>query len=174
MELMRAQTCAAPAPLTRSEIISLSEQVGSGLEELAGSDVPNALGHFDFNPGNIVISEKQCIFLDWAEGYVGHPFITFEYLVQHVRRFHGAPIDTTRTLVPSYASRWQSFVSPKEIEKDLALVPLLALFAYATAVSQRSSEVFERPATAGYLRSFGRRMKREADSLRERNFTCVH
>ena len=51
--------------------------------------IPDALGHLDLNPGNVIVSEGQCVFLDWAEAFVGHPFFSFQYLVEHFRRIAG-------------------------------------------------------------------------------------
>jgi phosphotransferase family enzyme len=45
-------------------------------DKLAGYGIPTSLGHGDFNCGNIQIVDGKCVFIDWAEGYVGHPLFT--------------------------------------------------------------------------------------------------
>lgn len=173
-ELMELQTKPAPLPLTRAEIRSLSEEVGSCLDELRAIDIPNTLGHLDFNPGNILVSPERCVFLDWAEGSVGHPFFTFQYLLEQRRRFHSTAPDSENVLVSSYALPWRSFASPDEIARSLVLFPLLAAFAYAAGYpAWRDSETLRDRKMHGYLRSLARRMKREADALRVRRVTCV-
>ncbi len=172
-ELMERQTKPAPLPLARAEIRALAAEVGSCLEELNGCGIRNVIGHLDFNPGNILVSPERCIFLDWAESSVGHPFFTFQYLLEHWRRFHSTELHSQKTLVSQYAFAWQAFTSPDDIEKSLALMPLLAAFAYAAALGWNNPDACRRPLIAGYLRSLVRRMKREADALHERRVACV-
>jgi Phosphotransferase enzyme family len=172
-EVMELQTKFTPHPLARAEIRSLSEEVRSCLDELRAIDIPNTLGHLDFNPGNILVSPEQCVFLDWAEGSVGHPFFTFQYLLEHWRRFRKSEIDSEKALVSSYTVPWRAFASPDEIAKNLALAPLLAVFACATALGWNDPDACKRPVIAGYLRSLVRRMRRESDALQERRVTCA-
>jgi aminoglycoside phosphotransferase (APT) family kinase protein len=173
-ELMELQTKSLPLPLARAEIRSLSAEVRSCLDELSATNIPNTLGHLDFNPGNILVSPEQCVFLDWAEGSVGHPFFTFQYLLEYWRRFHGVELDSEQMLVSSYALPWRAFASADEIAKNLTLAPLLAVFAYvAGSRAWRHSELLRDGRAAGYLRSLVRRMKREADLLRERRVVCL-
>jgi hypothetical protein len=171
-ELMELQTKLTPLPLTRAEIRSLSEEVRSRLDELRAVDIPNTLGHLDFNPGNILVSPEQCVFLDWAEAYVGHPFFTFQYLLEHCRRFHGVEPDSEKIVASSYALPWQAFASADEIAKCLALTPLLAAFASAASLGWNHPDACQRPVIAGYLRSLVRRMNREVDVLRKSRVTC--
>jgi aminoglycoside phosphotransferase (APT) family kinase protein len=170
---MDEQTKPTPAPLTREELQRLSEEIASSIKELQQSAPPNALGHLDFNPRNILVGRARCTFLDWAEAYVGHPFFTFQYLLEQFRSLCGTDAPPQSALVASYISPWRHFVSSAEIAHDLALMPLLALFAYATAAPWREPEIQKRPAIAAYLRSYLRRMHREAQHLRERRLTCA-
>jgi Phosphotransferase enzyme family len=172
-ELMELQTKLTPLPLARAETRSLSADVRSCLDELRAIDIPNTLGHLDFNPGNILVSPERCVFLDWAEGSVGHPFFTFQYLLEHWRRFHGIEPDSEKMVASSYALPWRAFASADEIAKCLALAPLLAAFACATHLNWTNHNVCRRPDTAAYLRGLTRRMKREADTLQQRRLICV-
>jgi hypothetical protein len=172
--LMEQQTKVSPAPLSRQELRTLGAQLQEALSNSKECDIPNALGHLDFNPGNILISQDRCVFLDWAEACVGPPFFTFQYLLEHRRRLHGTDFASEELLVSSYARNWECFVSPREISAALHGAPLLAAFSYsAGALAWRNPETFRRPETAGYLRSLVRRMKREADALREGSLLCA-
>jgi len=82
-ELMERQTQESPRALSRSELLTLRTQLQDILSE-TNSQIPNAIGHLDFNFGNIVASDDRCVFLDWAEACAGHPFLTFQYLLQHL------------------------------------------------------------------------------------------
>jgi hypothetical protein len=171
-QLMRGQTKRSPVPLTEGEIATLAGDVRKALEELCESDVPNVLGHLDCNPGNILVSRGHSVFLDWAEGCVGHPFFTFEYLREHWGKLRGNDHTGEERLLSTYSDRWSSVVSRRQIEIDLPLIPLLAAFAYA-ARDARSFTSGDRPESGGFLRSITRRMKREADVLVEKRPLCV-
>ena len=164
-ELMKAQTKQTPAPLTPSEITALAGEIRKALEELSESEVPNALGHRDCNPGNILVSLERCVFLDWAEGCVGHPFFTLQYLLEHWRKFHGRDHRGEEAILSAYTAPWKSFLPPRHIAADLSFIPLAAAFASAANGSALSATAV-RPGTAAYLRSITRRMKREADTWR--------
>jgi hypothetical protein len=165
-ELMERQTKESPPALSRSELVNLQTQLQDILLEAADSEIPNAIGHLDFNPGNIVANHNKCVFLDWAEACAGHPFLTFQYLLQHLRRY-GQPDNCWDSMITGlYLNAWRSLVSPEEITDALRVSPLLAVFAYATCGNAwRGPEHRTRPEVAGCFRSLTRRMKREADRL---------
>jgi len=174
-ELMDQQTAPSPAPLSRDALRSLRGQIEVSLECLAGVDMPNVLGHLDLNPGNIMVGETRCVFLDWAEAAVGPPFFSFEYLWQHWKKRHRTDAEAERTLLSSYTKEWRPLLPPAAIDAALRHTPLLAAFASASAAadSSRPSSESARRAIAPYLRSLTRRMKREADALNERRALCV-
>jgi hypothetical protein len=163
-ELRERQTRESPPPLSRSELRTLRAQLGDALSEAASCEIPNAIGHLDFNPGNIVVSTTGCTFLDWAEACAGTPLITFQYLLEHLRR-HGHH-SCESMITSAYLSAWRRFISSKKIAVALRISPLLAVFAYAACgKAWRDPEQRSRPETARYLRSLTRRMKRESDRL---------
>jgi len=141
---------------------------------LRGLGFPQTIGHIDFNPGNILVSPETCIFLDWAEGCVTSPLITFEYLREHCRRHHLEDPKAAESMVSSYLHPWHALFSPDDLAHGMALTPLVAVFAYAVSGNTwRSSETLRNPALAGYLRSLTRRMHREAIQIRERSEPCL-
>jgi hypothetical protein len=85
-EFMAAQEKRSPAPLANSELVSLGEGLKESCLLLRSFGLPDTIGHIDFNPGNILVSPDRCVFLDWAEGCVTNPVITFEYLRRHMER----------------------------------------------------------------------------------------
>ena len=172
-ELMDQQTKPTPAPLSRQQIRVLACDVETSLERLAAGVFPNVLGHMDLNPENILVGENRCVFLDWAEGVVGHPFFSFEYLREHWRKRHGGGAAAEKALVSAYTREWQSFTSAAAIEGALEHTPLVAAFASAAFDMPWRRHESSRLAIAPYLRSLARRMKREADVLKERRALCV-
>jgi Phosphotransferase enzyme family len=173
-QLMERQIKTPPAPLNRKELLLLGERLHTALEALGALELPETLGHLDLNPGNIVASPDHCVFLDWAEAYVGNPFLTFQYLLEHLRRTATGDYAVEVGLVASYRERWERMVARTVIDDALSLTPLLAVFACAAGSEVwRDEERMQDPATAAYLRSLTRRMHREANSLCERRSLCL-
>lgn len=171
-ELMARQSKVPPPVLTQEELASLGEHINDALAVIDHC-IPDALGHLDPNPGNIMIAPGRCVFLDWAEGYVGHPFYTFEYLLEHFRRTLGDDEQLRRELIKSYAAQWQAAVSSSAVSDALTATPLLAVFAYAAGCGLPwDGESLREPSVAGYLRSLARRMNREANQIMERRPQC--
>jgi hypothetical protein len=173
-EFMAAQRKQSPAPLARSELSSLRESLRDACELLESFHFPNTLGHIDCNPGNIFVSPDRCVFLDWVEGCVSHPFLTFEYFRQHAKRaIPGEPAASAR-IAAAYLRPWEAFFSPEDLRRAMAIAPLVAVFAYAVANNRwRSPETLQDAAAAGYLRSLTRRMYREAVQVAERSAPCL-
>jgi hypothetical protein len=172
-QLMEEQTKVPPPVLSKSEIMLLGEQIEEALFLSTNLGIPDALGHLDLNPGNVIVSGAHCVFLDWAEAYVGNPFFSFQYLVEHFRRMAGVEATAESGLTSAYADEWQSFVSPQRLQEALASAPMLAVFAYAAASDAWGDQArLQDPTVAGYLRSLTRRMHREANRLRDRSAPC--
>jgi len=173
-EFMAAQEKPSPAPLARSELASLREGLAEACELLESFHLPDTLGHIDLNPGNILVSAESCAFLDWAEGCVSNPFLTFEYLRQHAERSSLEGPAAGARITAAYLRLWQAFFSPEGLRRAMAIAPLAAVFAYAVASDRwRSPETLRDPAAAGYLRSLTRRMYREAKRMAERSAPCL-
>jgi len=174
-QLMERQLKIPPAALGRKELILLGDRIQSALDVLEALGIPETLGHLDLNPGNIIVAPSRCAFLDWAEAYVGNPFFTFQYLLEHRRRTVGTDSAVEAKLITSYCAQWEQVVSPAAIAEALALAPLLAAFAYAVGSNTwEDKERLHEPTTAGYLRSLTRRMNREANELADRRSLCLH
>jgi aminoglycoside phosphotransferase (APT) family kinase protein len=173
-KLMKQQIKTPPAILRSEEILGLNKRIKETLSLFAASGIPDALNHLDLNPGNIFVSGDRCTFIDWAEAAIGHPFLTFEYLLEHLTRLRPDHADRREELVSAYASRWRHFAPPSAISHSLALAPLIAVFAHAVSTGTWSEpETFANPRAAAYFRSLVRRMRREADALEHRSLECT-
>jgi len=130
--------------------------------------IPYTLGHGDFNPGNILVESDRCIFIDWAEAHVGHPFLTFEYFLAHLRQSGLSLATQEGSLRAAYTECWRSTVRAASVESALRLSPLIAVFASAiSSNSWRDPERLAIPQVPGYLRSLTRRMRYEAGELHQ-------
>jgi hypothetical protein len=172
--LMEQQRKVSPAPLSYQELMELAGPLREALAILEDSGIPNALGHLDFNPGNILVSLNRCVFLDWAEACVGHPFLTFEYLLENLRRLRPFDQSWQTKLLSAYMDQWRFFVEPEALVEAIATTPLLAVFVYAlSGESWRDPARLRDSSAASHLRSLVRRMKREAQTLAARRVSCV-
>ena len=173
-KLMKQQTKTPPSILTSGELLALNKRIKKTLSDLAASGIPDALNHLDLNPGNIFVSGDRCTFIDWAEAAVGHPFLTFQYLLEHLIRLRPDHAYRLEELASPYTSQWETFASPSAVSQSLLLAPLAAVFAHAVSTGTwREPETLASPGAAGYFRSLVRRMKREADALENRSLECT-
>ena len=173
-EFMAAQQNQTPPPLTDSQLLFLANRLTESCSLLHALRFPNTLGHIDFNPGNILISPTQAVFLDWAEGCVTNPLATFEYLLEHLRRSDIQDAAATERVTAAYLRPWEKLLPSHELERGMAVSPAVAVFVYAVAgKSWCSPETLHNSRRAGYLRSLTRRMYREATRAAEGSSQCV-
>lgn len=172
--LMEEQPKVPPPTLSRHELGLLKLRIQDSLALLEDLGIPNTLGHLDLNPWNIIVSVNRCVFLDWAEAYVGAPFFSFEYLLQHFRREVGADAVRESELVNAHEAPWRQSLPDDLTSEALALTPLAAVFAYAAGTSAwKNEEILRDPKTRAYYRSLARRMNREAIQFIERRSPCL-
>lgn len=173
VDLMKQQTKVPPPILSREELSELSATLKDSLQSLSVLRMPDTLGHGDFNPGNIVVGRERCVFIDWAEAHVGHPFLTFEYFLAHLRKDYPQRVPFEKDLRAAYAHFWRSIASAEQVAETFLLSPLVAVYAYAASSrAWQDPERLKAPSVQGYLRSLVRKMKQEADLLRRRRVEC--
>jgi hypothetical protein len=173
-EFMAAQQKQTPPPLTDSQLLFLANRLTEWCSLLHELRLPNTLGHIDFNLGNILLSPTRSVFLDWAEGCVTNPLVTFEYLLEHLRRsdIHGAAV--TERITAAYLRPWEKLLPIRELGRGMAVSPGVAVFVYAVAgKSWRSPQTLHNSRRSGYLRSLTRRMYREATRAAGGSNQCV-
>jgi hypothetical protein len=167
-DLMAAQAKRSPEPLANYSLTRLGERLKRICALLDTFGLPDTLGHIDFNPGNIIVSSTGCCFLDWAEGCVAHPLVTFEYLREHSRRAFPRDDATTERIAAAYLRPWRSVGSTDAIRRAMRISPVVAIFVSAIVDSTwRSVDPLQDPDVAGYFRSLTRRMFRESTDLAE-------
>ncbi|MCI0719452.1 MAG: aminoglycoside phosphotransferase family protein, partial [Acidobacteria bacterium] len=162
-DLMTRQTKIPPPILSREELSELSATLKNALQSLASLRIPDTLGHSDFNPGNIVVGRERCVFIDWAEAHVGHPLLTFEYFLAHLRKDYPQLVPFESDFRASYSHTWSLIASPEQVAESFLFSPLVAVYAYAVSSGVwRDPERLKVSGVQGYLRSLTRRMKQEA------------
>lgn len=175
VELMSQQPKTPPPVLSNIDLAVLGERIRNAISTLQEFEIADTLGHLDLNPGNMIVgAPAKCTFLDWAEAYVGHPFYSFQYLLQYFRRMAGKDPVAEHAFTRSYLKPWSDIASIQSLAEAMPLAPLIAAFAYGAATNAwRTPERLRDPKVAGYLRALARRMKREADQLSERSAPCL-
>jgi len=172
-EFMAAQQKQPPLPLKIRELDFLGTRLQEAISVLQDFGFPETLGHIDFNPGNILITPARCVFLDWAEACVTHPFTTFEYLAEHFRRSGIADTGGCNQIGAAYLRPWRSFLSSEDLTRATAVSPLIAVLSYAVAGNAwRSPDTLHNSVEAGFLRSLTRRMHAEAIRPPDRGVRC--
>lgn len=172
--LMKKQSKIPPPVLGEIALGILEERIQEALCLLEGLAIPNSIGHLDLNPANLIVTGRRCVFLDWAEAYVGHPFFTFQYMLEHLRRTsRSGPVSEER-LICAYFGPWGEVVPRVRIEDAMVFASLLAVFACAVGTDAwRQPARLDDSGNAGYLRSLVRRMYREAEKIGEPRASCL-
>ncbi len=154
--------------LQTMDLSTLPDKVFETLSALEEFGIPNTIGHMDLNPQNIFCSESGGVFLDWAESFIGCPFFSFEYLLQHFRRTPFADSLSEADLRMAYFGCWHDALSPQDIRAVMQLVPLAALFSYAATLSSSTSpDSIPSPAQRRYVLRLLRKMNRMTRPTKE-------
>jgi hypothetical protein len=133
-------------------------------------EIPETLVHNDMNSGNILFHRAHCVFTDWCEIGVSNPFFTFQYLC--LLQLRGGE-DWTPRLRELYRQCWLDHLSSSQIEKALALMPLLAILSYLYGRGTWLHSVRRNnPHVESYARSLARHMNRAAQDPRLLGVLC--
>ncbi|MGA2811783.1 MAG: phosphotransferase [Candidatus Acidiferrum sp.] len=167
-EWMNRQAKPSPPRLTELELEQLACDTQDALLALQQERIPDTLGHLDLNPENVITADGGTVFLDWAEGCVGHPFLSFAHFLEYFLRTFGNHAPETSGLIRAYLEAWHSLEGTDALLRTLSRTVFLAIFAHAVSSDLwRDDRRMLEPATAGYYRSLARRMKRYRDRARE-------
>lgn len=167
LSAMQAQTSTRSRPLAASEIYQLQKDMESALDEFSTAGIPETLLHGDIGHGNVIATCEGPVFLDWAEAYIGHPFLSAEHLLADLSRSNPVFAEKQDALRFHYAGHWKGYVKPSELGRVTRLAPAIAAFVYA-AISWDASLNRSDPTQAWPLmRSMLRRTKRELEHTAE-------
>jgi hypothetical protein len=160
-ELMTQQERRVPAPLHCEELVELAHGIEQAVRRWSDLNIPDAVGCLDLNPGNILVPQSRCVFLDWAEAYVGPPFLALDYLLGHCRQVkHDYRLETL--IKERYLRPWKRAFPAEHLTNALDVARLFAPFAYAVATDVwRDPDQLRRPEIGKLMRSLTRRMHRE-------------
>lgn len=174
LEAAMAQQVSTKAPrLSRAQL----ETIGSALNDACMCTlelkIPDTLIHGDINPGNILFDGDRCVFIDWADAYIGNPLLAFERLMVHLRRESSQAAAWAPSLKAIYKRQWLGRVSAAVIDQAFVFAPLLAI---ATCLLGRGDRLRsargEDPGFRGFARNLARRMYAITQSVEARGVPC--
>jgi hypothetical protein len=160
---MQAQTSAKSKPLAPGEFYKLQKDMDSALKEFMSSGIPETLLHGDIGHGNIIATPEGPVFLDWAETYIGHPFLSAEHLLADLARSNPRFTEKQAVLRLQYTAQWKSLAAPGELDKIAALAPAIGALAYAVMAWENYRNRPDPSQVWPLTRSMLRRAKRELE-----------
>jgi hypothetical protein len=163
-EAMRRQTSTKAVPMSRERLVALGEILKDTCAAALALSIPDTLLHNDISPGSILFDGSTCVFSDWAEAYLGNPFLTLQQFCSHLERCCSDAVEWTPELRSLYGHCWMDRLGASTVERALALSPLLAVLSYFYAHGTWLEHPdFEDAHLAGYHRSMARIMERLAN-----------
>src|SRR5258708_4900843 len=122
--------CASVSLIPKDASSSTISRMREIVEELASLGIKETLAHGDINAGNVIIAKGGCIFLDWAEAWISHPFISYEYLAELLRKLRPNEPEWLDELRFSYLRPWRDAYRDAILERTLALSRAVAAPVY--------------------------------------------
>jgi hypothetical protein len=80
-EAMSLQTSTKVPAIGAGRLKELWEILDKACDHAERLGIPPMILHGDMNLGNLVFTADRCQFIDWSEGYVGHPLVTLQHLL---------------------------------------------------------------------------------------------
>ena len=80
-EAMSLQTSTKAPQIGAVRLDELRQMLLKTCDQVERLGIPPTILHGDMNLGNLVFTEDRCQFIDWSEGYVGHPLVTLQHLL---------------------------------------------------------------------------------------------
>lgn len=164
---MLAQVSQKSRPLDLSELNQLQKDVEDALCRFMRSGIPETLLHGDIGHGNILSTNNGPIFLDWAEAYVGHPFLSAEHLLADLSRSSRLFAQQESSLRSHYAAHWRAYAQCGVLSRVTQFAAAIAAFAYAVIAWNKCSSLPDSTTAWPFLRSMLRRTRWEFDRTRE-------
>jgi len=166
--MLRQPACSRAPRLSRDEAERLRAHAGVLAGAFFRTDIPMTLVHGDPNVDNFIVGARGTMILDWAESYIGHPFLSYEYLRMHLHRARPeAASDWEKEMREAYSRVWRPIVKRRDIEDGFALAPLIApLIVAALALESLGDASAEKiPMIEAHIRSLARLASRALQPL---------
>jgi len=173
-EAMQLQTSLRAQRLDQQQLRELGDSLHRACHQLEELEIPDSLIHGDINPGNILFDGTRCVFIDWAEAFIGNPFLNFEQFLNHLVRQSERAKGWIPQLRELYKQEWLGVLTDSKIDGAFALAPLLAVATYLLGRGdwlrspRRNDANFQ-----AFARSLARRMYRAALASEATEALCL-
>ncbi|MCU1226201.1 MAG: hypothetical protein JWQ42_4294 [Edaphobacter sp.] len=173
-EAMIQQTSAGVPRISSQRLREIGGILHDSCSQMEDIGIPDSLIHNDTNLGNILIKDSRCVFTDWAEGFVGNPFLTFHQLCVTVARAGENGATWVTQLRSRYKNQWLDFVPEAKIDRAFALSPPLAILSHLHGRGDwLQSPIASSAALQSYARSLARHIDRETRSPQLLEALCL-
>lgn len=92
---------------------------------LAEYNIPPTLHHDDFHTANMAIRGKDCVFMDWGESCIAHPFYSLMMVLRVTKFLHEGDEATLNRLQQVYLGCWTAFEPMSRLLEAYALAAQL-------------------------------------------------
>lgn len=164
-QAMKAQTSTKSLPLSARELGTLRRRLLDALRRLEDGSVPETIIHGDLSGSNVLYSAGSYRFLDWAEGYIGFPFVAAEYLIAALEQRHAIAAAEIQGLRAAYVDAWKTVASDSDIAFAASVAPSLAPIFYAVWIWERQLLTSSLEASWPIIRSLLRKSYRELNMV---------
>jgi Phosphotransferase enzyme family len=172
-DAMQLQTSIKVPPLGTKRLHEIGEVLKDACAAMEALCIPNTIIHNDINPGNILLRNAGCVFIDWCEACVGNPFLTLQSLLLLAPKNCGDYELNTRRLKQLYGSRWVSWLPACNIDRAFALAPLLAIASHLYGRGDwLKSDRRDDPPVQSYARALARHMDLAASASQLTEALC--
>ncbi|GGA80359.1 hypothetical protein GCM10011507_34510 [Edaphobacter acidisoli] len=157
-ELMAKQPVTPPRRLNQNDLRFIEIHLNRALDEQEALGIADAIGHSDLNPGNVLANPHDAVFLDWAQGHIGQPSITFEFLRALLAKLRPGYESWQQDLRKAYLDAWVDVVTEETMARALNLATLVAPFAFAMSYCSQEGVEHLHPSLEKLLRALARKM----------------
>ena len=139
-------------------ICALAPELKAMCARLAEFAVPQTLVHGDLNSGNVALGDRGCVFFDWTDACVAHPFLDLILLLISDsgpgEQLPHVP-DARERLIQAYLGGWSAFEPNDRLQQAWALAEPLGWLHQAISYQHLRRTLENTPhswSPAGFLR----------------------
>jgi hypothetical protein len=125
-QVMATQTSALQPALSADDLFSVQKLAIHLCQLLENCCVPDTLVHANFSPHNVIWSHGRPVFIDWAFGIVGFPFVSLEYFWRRMVRDCPQRSAWGPALSSAYYRVWNDQLDPAVLHRAKQLAPIAA------------------------------------------------
>lgn len=111
-----------------NELEGYRSQIRDLCWDLLEYDIPLSLGHGDFWAGNVMVNMSRCVFFDWSESSVTHPFFDLAFFMSGLNKYLADNRTIYHRLRDAYLDPWVIYMDLDKLTAAFELAkPLTAL-----------------------------------------------